>query len=139
MTLKKFDVQGIQLPVSKNIAFDYIADRYNLPLWTCAFAEVSANNALLKTPAGEVNIQLDVEKDEKSGIIDWILKFPDESQAKACSRVIPLDEENCVYSFTLFAPPVPLSELEGTLNEQSKILGKELIALLKIIEEKAAV
>lgn len=131
--MKKFNVQGIQLPVSQNAAFDYIADRYNLPAWPHAFAEVSADNAVLKTPTGEVNIQMDIYAEKQSGIIDWMLKFPDGSQAKACSRVISLDDETCVYSFTLFAPPMPLSELEGALNEQSKILTEELAALQGIL------
>jgi len=109
-----------------------------LPSWTSAFAEVSAKNAVMKTPAGEVDIQLGVEAEKQSGIIDWILKFPDGSKAKACSRVISIDDENCVYSFTLLAPPVPLSELEGTLSEQSKILAEELIALQGILEEEVS-
>lgn len=136
--MKKFDVQAIQLPVNQTIAFNYIADRYNLPAWTNAFSEISATKAMLKTPAGEVNIDLDVVVDEPMGIIDWILKFPDGSQAKACSRVLSIDDESCAYSFTLFAPPVPLSDLEGTLSEQSKILANELNALQGIIQEKVA-
>ena len=136
--MKKFDVQSIQLPVSQTIAFNYIADRYNLPAWTNAFSDVSATTAILKTPAGEVNIDLEVVADESTGIVDWIMKFPDASLAKACSRVLSIDDSNCSYTFTLFAPPVPLSELEGTLNQQSKILADELVALQTILQNKVA-
>lgn len=135
--MKNFDIQSIQLPVGHNEAFDYIANRHNLPAWANAFATVSATGALLRTPMGEVDITLDVESDKANGVVDWIMKFPDGNVGKACSRVVSVDENNSIYSFTLFAPPVPLEQLEGALNAQSKILAGELVALKGILAQNA--
>lgn len=129
-----FDVQSIELSVSHNLAFNYIADRFNLPEWAYAFTSVTETGALLKTPTGEVDIQLDVQVNKVNGVIDWIMTFPDGTSGKACSRVVPLDASSCIYSFTLLPPEVPLEELEGKLHAQSEILRKELNKLKGLIE-----
>jgi len=132
-----FDVQSIEISANHDLAFDYIADRYNLPAWAYAFSEVSDNGARLRTPTGEVDIQLDVQANKINGVIDWIMTFPDGTAGKACSRVIPLDGSSCIYSFTLLPPQVPLEELEGTLDAQSKILSEELNKLKGLVDNIA--
>jgi hypothetical protein len=45
--------------------------------------------------------------------------FPDGKVASAYSRLVPQSNEDRVFSFVLLAPPVPLEQLEGMLNEQA--------------------
>lgn len=136
--MKNYDVQSVTLPVNQKVAFDYIADRYNLPVWTYAFAEVTEDGALMRTPKGEVRIQLEVTAERGSGVIDWLMQFPDGTSGKACSRLVGIDDNTCVYSFTLLPPEVPLSDLEGTLSKQSKILRDELDSLRNTIRNVTA-
>ena len=88
----------------------------------------------MRTPNGEVEINLDVRASSKSGTIDWYMTFPDGSTAVAYSRVIELNHDSCVYSFILTPPPVPLEQLEGALEMQSKTLTEELAKLKGILE-----
>jgi len=130
-----FDVKNTPLSVPFLKAFTYIRDANKLPIWTNAFAKVNNDgSALMSTPQGEVTIQLDVISDEKLGTVDWKMTFADGSQGIAHSRVIPLSEESCAYSFILTPPPVPLEMLEGALAEQGTILEKELVTLKAILE-----
>lgn len=133
--MKNFDVQSVGLNVSKVDAFNYIADPKNLPEWTNAFASVYGEKAMMATPEGEVEVGLEVEASPPHGSIDWRIVFPDGSVARAFSRVLVLSNKECVYSFVLTPPPVPLEMLEGALSEQSVILAQELIDLKRILEK----
>ncbi len=132
--MKMFDVQGIDLQTTQKQAFSYIADPAQLPQWTNAFASVSNGKAVLRTPNGEVEIDLVVQSSEEQGTIDWLMTFPDSSVATAFSRVVKLDSKNCVYTFVLTPPPVPLELLEGALEAQSHIIAEELQKLKNILE-----
>lgn len=132
--MKKFDVQGVDLQTTREAAFAYIADPTHLPQWTNAFAAVTDGKAMLRTPAGEVEIDLIVRSSEQHGTVDWFMTFPDGSVATAFSRVVALDAEHCAYTFVLTPPPVPLEQLEGTLKAQSRILAEELLNLKRILE-----
>lgn len=132
--MKKFDVQAISLNVSQQQAFTFIADAMRLPEWAQAFSSVAGKRALMRTPNGEVEINLDVRASSETGTIDWYMIFPDGSTAVAYSRVIELNHDSCVYSFILTPPPVPLEQLEGALEMQSKTLTEELAKLKGILE-----
>lgn len=132
--MKKFDVQGIDLHTTQRRAFTYIADPMHLPQWTSAFTSVESGRAVLRTPSGEAEIGLVVQSSEENGTVDWLMTFPDGSVAKAFSRVVKLDSENCVYTFVLTPPPVPLEQLEGALKAQSLTLAEELKSLKRILE-----
>jgi len=132
--VKGFDVQGIELEVAVDEAFAVIADPARLPEWTEAFASVGDGRALLRTPQGEVAIGLTVEAAAEPGTVDWRLEFPDGSVATAFSRVVALGPGRSLYSFVLTPPPVPLEELEGALEAQSRTLAGELVRLKEILE-----
>lgn len=134
--MKRFDVKGVELQVDMKRAFAFIADPTNLPQWTSAFASVTKNGAVLRTPNGEVGISLSVPCSDENGTIDWIMTFPDGNVAKAFSRLAPLDQESCIYTFVLTPPPVPLEHLEGALEEQSQILTEELSRLKDLLEHQ---
>jgi hypothetical protein len=129
-----FDVQSIEIAAPFSRAFPYIADPANLPEWTHAFKHIVKDHATMETPAGAVQVGLRVDASEPHGTIDWTITFPDGSEAKAASRVIPHGDRS-IYTFVLEAPPVPLERLEGALAEQSRILIKELATLARRIGE----
>lgn len=132
--MKSFDLQGIELSVSPAAAFAFIADAAKLPKWTNAFASVANGRAVMRTPTGEVVVDLAVDASAERGTIDWRMRFPDGSVAMACSRIVPLGPACCAYTFVLTPPPVPLEQLEGALESQSRTLTQELTALKGILE-----
>lgn|SRR5262245_47402789 len=133
--MKNFAVQGIDLNVPRSKALAFIADPAKLPEWTNAFASVARERALMRTPNGEVAIDLEVEASPEHGTIDWRMTFPDRSVATAFSRVVEIDRDRCIFSFVLTPPPVPLEQLEGALEAQSRTLAEELTKLKEILEQ----
>lgn len=134
--MNNFDVQGIDLLVSREKAFAFIADPAQLPVWTSAFASVAKGRAAMRTPGGEVDIELGVQASAEHGTVDWRMTFPDGSVATAFSRVVEMGPEHCVYIFVLTPPPVPLELLEGALEAQSRTLAEELRKLKRILEPR---
>jgi hypothetical protein len=126
--MREFDVQTIEIQAPCYPAFKYISDPRNLPEWTHAFRSVSNGRATMATPRGLVDVGLHVESSRVAGTIDWSMTFPDGSIGRAFSRLIDLGDRT-LYSFVLMAPPVPLEQLEGALEEQVKVLREELAAL----------
>ena len=133
--MRQFDVQSIQLRLPVREVFAFISDPRNLPRWAKAFRNVSNGRATLQTPQGAMDIDLNVEASEDQGTIDWIMNFPDGAVARACSRVVPLTADLTIYSFVLLPPPVPLEQLEGALEQQSRTLAKELLTLKELLEQ----
>lgn len=131
--LKTFDVQFIEIEAPFERAFHFIADPANLPKWTAAFKEADGQKALLVTPKGELQIGLRTFSDI-NGIIDWHMYLPDGAVGKAHSRVTALPNGNVVYSFVLLSPPVPVEEIEGTLEQQKKLLAEELKKLAHLLK-----
>ena len=132
--MKWYDLQGIQIDRPQGVTFRYVADPSNLPEWTHAFATVDGAKARMRTPNGEISVELVTRADETRGTVDWKMTFPDGSSGWAYSRVLPLDGRRCLYAFALTPPPVPLEEVEGTLVEQSRALTEELRNLKRIVE-----
>lgn len=132
---KDFSVQSVLIDLPANKVFNFIADPSNLPLWTNALKNADHKTALFVTPAGEMQIGLETRSIKESGTIDWFMKMPDGSIAKAYSRVIEKTNGKSVYSFILLAPPVPIEKMEGTLKEQEVILAEELRKLKRILEQ----
>jgi len=132
--MRDFDVQSIELNVSRQKAFKIITDPLQLPNWTQAFASVGPGRAVMRTPDGEVEVGLDVVSSSDYGTVDWHMRFPNGDVATACSRVVEINPDRCIYSFILLPPPVPLEQLEGTLEAQSRTLAEELAALKSMLE-----
>jgi hypothetical protein len=133
--MKTFDVQGVEISADFARAFDYIANPRKLPEWTNAFRSVSDGKAVLETPAGAAEIALDVRAFREHGTVDWIMRFPDQTVETAYSRLVSTGEGKCIFSFVLMAPKVPLEHLEGTLEQQSAILSRELTKLQQILNQ----
>jgi hypothetical protein len=126
--MRDFDVQTVELEAPYDVAFDYIADPGTLPEWTHAFQSVADGRAQLVTPRGKVDIRLDVSSSREKGTVDWTMTFPDGSVGRAFSRLVDRGGRR-LYSFVLLAPPVPLEQIEGALDEQSRTLREELKTL----------
>jgi hypothetical protein len=133
--MMSFDVQTIELTVPQSKAFAFIADPAALPKWTSAFASATPGRAVMRTPRGEVMIDLEVRASAELGTVDWRMTFPDHSVATAFSRIVEIDRDRCIFSFVLTPPPVPLEQLEGTLQAQSRTLAEELRKLKRILED----
>jgi len=132
--MKTFDVQGIDLNVPRHQALAFVSNPAQLPRWTNAFAAVTAGRAVMRTPTGEVTVDLDVETSPERGTVDWRMTFPDGSVATAFSRIVEMDRDRCIMSFVLALPPVPLEQLEGALEAQSRTLSEELRRLKELLE-----
>lgn len=132
--MRDFDVQSIDLAVPRDAAFAFIADPVQLPKWTEAFASVTGQQCVMRTPNGEVIVDLEVEASADEGTVDWRMSFPDQSVATAFSRLVELAPNRCVFSFVLTPPPVALEQLEGALESQAKTLARELQKLKDVLE-----
>jgi hypothetical protein len=133
--MKTFDVQGIELDVTQGRALAFIADPAQLTKWTNAFASVTPGRAEMRTPMGNVVVDLEVEASPQHGTVDWRMTFPDRSVATAFSRIVEISRNRCIFTFVLTPPPVPLEQLEGTLESQSRTLAEELRKLKDILED----
>jgi hypothetical protein len=134
--LKMHDVQSIAIKAPPAAVFAYVAEPANLPHWTAAFSSAGAGSAKLRSPSGEVDIQLETIAHEKAGTVDWIMTFPDRTIGQAFSRITPDGPSGSVYCFLLMAPPVPLEAVEGALDMQKSQLAEELLNLKRIMERK---
>ena len=131
--MRTFDVQTVEIERATDEVFDFMANPATLPEWTSAFRAVSGRRATLVTPGGSVDIDLDVRASRPQGTVDWVMTFADGSVGKAFSRVIDGGPGRSIYSFVLTPPPVPLELLEGTLDEQSRVLRAELARLRTVL------
>ncbi len=136
---RRFHVESVEISSPVEVAFAYISDAQNLPSWTHAFKQVGHGKALMETPAGSIEVGIEVKASQQFGTIDWFMTMPDDTVAAAFSRVTPLGKERSAYSFVLLAPPVPLEQVEGSLNQQSVILRQELAKLTDILRAKSHV
>jgi hypothetical protein len=131
-----FDVQGIEITAPRRKLFEFLRNPTNLPLWAHAFVSAGNGSARLKTPAGAVDIGLDVTADADTGVVDWHLAFPDGSvSCIAQSRVTETTRGTCIYSFVLHAPPVALEQVEGALEAQRALLQSELATLKSLMKQ----
>lgn len=132
--MRMFDVQGIEIMAQRRTVFEFLKEPANLPLWAHAFVSAEDGRARLETPAGAIDLGLDVSADADTGIVDWRLTFPDGGVGIAQSRVTETTRGTCIYSFVLHAPPVALEQVEGALEAQRVLLESELATLKSLME-----
>lgn len=132
---KNHDVQSTNINASFDKVFSFIANPVNLSQWTGAFKDADEKTAVLVTPNGELKIDLETRADKNLGTVDWYMTMPDGSVGTAFSRVVEGPDGKAIYTFTLIAPPVPLEEVEGTLQAQIGQLSEELQKLQLILGE----
>ena len=86
--------------------FAYLADFENLPRWATEFArEVKVVDGRRKVVNGLGEFFFEIRADAESGVID-MLAGPEEDQlALFPTRVVPLGEGRCAFTFTMFQWP----------------------------------
>jgi hypothetical protein len=132
--MRMFDVQGIEISAPRAKVFEFLRKPGHLPQWAHAFISAEDGRARLETPAGSVDVGLEVAADVATGTVDWRLAFPDGGIGIAQSRVTETTRGTCIYSFVLHAPPVGLEQIEGALESQSMTLRSELATLKRLLE-----
>lgn len=132
--MRTFDVQGIEIMTPRHKLFEFLREPMNLPQWAHAVVSAGGGRARLETPAGSVDVGLEVTADAETGSVDWRLAFPDGGVGIAQSRVTETTRGTCIYSFVLHAPPVALEDLEGALDAQRALLQSELATLKSLME-----
>ena len=133
--MRMFDVQGIEITAPRRKVFEFLREPANLPRWARAFASAGNGRARLETPAGAMEVGLEVTADPDTGVLDWRLAFPDGSTGLAQSRVTETTRATCIYSFVLHAPPVALEQVEGVLDAQRAQLQSELATLKSLMDQ----
>jgi hypothetical protein len=132
--MRSFHVQGIEIRARSCRVFEFLKDPVNLPHWAHAFVSAEDGRARLETPAGTVDVGLEVSADAETGVVDWRLEFPDGTVGIAHSRVTETTRGTCIYTFVLHAPPVALEQVEGALEAQRVLLESELATLKSLME-----
>lgn len=132
--MKTFDVQAIEIHAPFSRTFSFLADPGMLTAWAHAFETVAGGTAVMRTPQGSATVILDVEASRERGTVDWHMTFPDGARASAYSRLVALDPGRCAFAFVLTPPPLPLEQLEGALEAQSRTLAQELRTLKELLE-----
>lgn len=132
--MRMFDVQGVEIVAPRAKVFEFLREPSNLPQWAHAFVSAGGGRARLETPAGAVDVGLDVSADAETGTVDWQLAFPDGGVGLAQSRVTETARGTCIYSFVLHAPPLSLEQVEGALEAQRVLLQSELATLKSLME-----
>jgi uncharacterized protein YndB with AHSA1/START domain len=134
--MRTYDVQEIEIEVPAYRAYALLADPAQLPRWTDAFERADQTGATLRTPTGVVRVGLEVQAFQDRGVVDWKMSFGDGTTGWAHSRLVPLAEHRCVYTFVLHAPPMALEAVEGALEAQRATLARELQRLKDILERR---
>jgi hypothetical protein len=132
--MRSFHVQGIEIRARSCRVFEFLKDPVNLPHWAHAFVSAEDGRARLETPAGTVDVGVEVSADAETGVVDWRLEFPDGTVGIAHSRVTETTRGTCIYTFVLHAPPVALEQVEGALEAQRVLLESELATLKSLME-----
>lgn len=133
--MQMYDVQAIEIMAPRPTVFEFLRQPANLPHWAHAFVSAGDGRARLETPAGAVDVGLEVSADVETGVVDWRLAFPEGSTGIAQSRVTETTRGTCIYSFVLHAPPVALELVEGALEAQRALLRTELATLKSLMEQ----
>ena len=74
--MRMFDVQGIEIVAPASQVFEFLREPGNLPRWAHAFVSAGDGRARLETPAGAVDVGLEVAADAGAGTVDWRLDVP---------------------------------------------------------------
>ena len=125
------DTQTISIDAPQEKTLRFLADGGNLPRWAVGFAKsVSAANDgwLVTTGGGEVGLRID--RDDRTGVVDFLMVPAPGVEFLAASRVIPRGRGSEVV-FTQFQGPGMTDEM---FEKSIHAVGHELRVLKGILE-----
>jgi hypothetical protein len=94
------------LDAPKSDVFDYLARIDNLPKWATEFArELRYEDGKAKVVNGLGEFYFRIAADEETGVIDMHAGPSETDLALFPTRVVPLGDERCAYTFTMFQAP----------------------------------
>jgi hypothetical protein len=92
--------------------FDYLAEIENLPRWATEFArELKVEDGKTKVVNGLGEFHFRIEADPDTGVIDMLAGPTEGELALFPTRVVPLADDRCAYTFTMFQGPGMPDEL----------------------------
>jgi hypothetical protein len=131
---KSFILEGISIDHPAADVFKFVSDRNTLPLWTKAFKKITPHGAEYETPGGTVPIGLDVIADRDSGVVDWVMKFPDGTVDRAFGRVVAENATRANVQF-FFAPMLPPEGSEEAIKQLSATIREEFAVLKQTLDQ----
>ena len=135
---KTFILEGISIERPQTDVFNFISDRYTLPVWTKAFKNITPEGASYATPDGVVKIGLEVIADHTTGVVDWVMLFPDGTTVRACGRVLAEEVDRTNFQFFI-APKAPAEKLPALIDQFSAIIREEFSLLKAVLEQSALI
>lgn len=105
----------VTIPANKNIVFNYLSDINNFPEWATEFCqELKQVDGKYKvvSPMGELFI--DIEADQKTGVIDYYSSADEQSRDCLATRVLALPNGESQYTVHCFQDDT----MSDTLYEQ---------------------
>lgn len=125
------DTQTISIDAPPEKVIQFLSDGGNLPRWAVGFARsVSAANDgwLVTTGGGEVRLRID--RDARTGVVDFVMAPAPGVEVLAASRVIPRGPASEVV-FTQFQGP---GITDAMFEKSIQAVGHELRVLKGILE-----
>jgi hypothetical protein len=100
------------LDAPQHTVFDYLSRIDNLPKWATEFArELKYEHGKAKVVNGLGEFYFRITADEETGVIDMHAGPAEDELALFPTRVVPLAEDRCAYTFTMFQAPGMPDEL----------------------------
>jgi hypothetical protein len=120
---------SIQAPASK--VEQFLANPHNLPRWAVGFAKaIRRENGKWLVTTGSGDLEIRIEADDRSGIVDFFMSPNPGVEMVARSRVVP-SGSGAEYSFTQFqAPDMP----DALFEKNMRAVEHELTVLRALLE-----
>jgi hypothetical protein len=105
----------VVLPAPAEDVFAYLSSIENLPEWATDFAqELRVVDGRHKVVNGLGEFFFSIDADPSTGVIDMHAGPTEEQMGVFPTRVVPLPDGRCAYTFTMFqAPDAPFELFEG--------------------------
>jgi uncharacterized protein YndB with AHSA1/START domain len=114
-------------PTPKARVFAYLADVENLPRWATEFArELKVVDGRYKVVNGLGEFFFELRAHEETGVVDMLAGPEPDQLALFPARVVPLGDDSCAFTFTMFRGP---GQSEKLFESQYASLLRELANL----------
>jgi uncharacterized membrane protein len=130
------DTQQVLLEAPFQEVFDFVADAENLPLWAIHCAKsVHRREAAWRVATAGREVGLRIAADKARGTVDFVISPAPAVEVKAYCRVMPVDPDRSILTFTQVQFP---GISEEAFAAQVKALVEELEILASLMAAKGA-